>query len=169
MKTLARLTDKVIFNKEGLSYNRAVYRSLVLLRNSDDLYACIYDSDTDSTKLIETDKVFFSFRLRRLLKDLTGCKVNNIRLLGKVILNSRLLDFVQHTFLYLCETADKTKKKNSDVLLWLNLDEILDLLARLIRSDKARRKDINVEFKKAEKELQAKETELATAKTNNHK
>ena len=98
MKTLARLTDKVIFNKEGLSYNRAVYRSLVLLRNSDNLYACIYDSDTDSTKLIETDKVFFSFRLRRLLKDLTGCKVNNIRILGKVILNSRLLDFVQHTF-----------------------------------------------------------------------
>ena len=31
-----------------------------------------------------------------------------------------------HTFLYLCDTADKTKKKNSDVLLWLNLDEILD-------------------------------------------
>lgn len=48
-----------------------------------------------------------------------------------------------------------------------NLDEILDLLARLIRSDKDRLRLINAEFKKAERELQAKETELATAKTNN--
>ncbi len=48
-----------------------------------------------------------------------------------------------------------------------NLDEILDLLARLISSDKARLRLVNAEFKKAERELQAKETELATAKTNN--
>ena len=68
MKTLARLTDKVIFNKEGLSYNRTVYRSLVLLRNSDNLYACIYDSDTDSTKLIETDKgVYAELSIRNLM------------------------------------------------------------------------------------------------------
>lgn len=48
-----------------------------------------------------------------------------------------------------------------------NLDEILDLLARLIRSDKDRLKIINAEFKKAERELQEKESFLATAKTNN--
>lgn len=48
-----------------------------------------------------------------------------------------------------------------------NLDEILDLLARLIRSDKAGLKHVHAEFQKAEKELQAKETFLATAKTNN--
>lgn len=48
-----------------------------------------------------------------------------------------------------------------------NLDEILDLLARLIRSDKDRLKAVNAEFKKAERELQEKESFLATAKTNN--
>ena len=48
-----------------------------------------------------------------------------------------------------------------------NLDEFLDLLVRLICSDKARLRLVNAEFKKAEKELQEKETFLATAKTNN--
>ena len=52
MKTLARLTDKVIFNKEGLSHNRAVYRSLVLLRNSDNLYACKIAKDNDLILLL---------------------------------------------------------------------------------------------------------------------
>ncbi len=48
-----------------------------------------------------------------------------------------------------------------------NLDEILDVMERLILSDKERLKNIKTNLKKAEAELKKKNDELALAKTNN--
>ena len=48
-----------------------------------------------------------------------------------------------------------------------NLDEILDVMERLILSDKERLKTVKAELKKAEAELKNKNEELALAKTNN--
>lgn len=48
-----------------------------------------------------------------------------------------------------------------------NLDEILDVMARLIRSDREKLKGIKKDLKKAEAELAKNREELALAKTNN--
>lgn len=128
MKILARLTDKVLFNKEGISFKKPVRKSLVLLKNRADLYACLYNSDNDSYRLLESDKYYF-LKLKKIIKEETDCTVTQLNKLGKVIINSLCLDYVQHTDLYLCETDNsfKTKKeKNKEILLWLNLDELMD-------------------------------------------
>ena len=49
-----------------------------------------------------------------------------------------------------------------------NLDEILDVIKRLILSEKERLKGIKADLKKAETELQKNNEELALAKTNNN-
>ncbi len=64
------------------------------------------------------------------------------------------------------ELAELKTRAAGSGRVW-NPDEILDVLARLIDSDKDRLTTVNAEFQKAERELQEKETFLATAKTEN--
>lgn len=64
------------------------------------------------------------------------------------------------------ELAELKTRAAGSGRVW-NPDEILDVLARLIDSDKDRMTTVNAEFQKAERELQEKETFLATAKTEN--
>ena len=49
-----------------------------------------------------------------------------------------------------------------------NLDEILDVIERLILSDRERLKERKADLEKAESELKVKNEELALAKTNNN-
>lgn len=132
MKTRASLSDKVLFNKEGLADSKAVYKNLLLLRSNDDLYACINNTDLECYSFIETDTVyplFPSFGLKKAVKEKTDCTVTRIQELGKVLLNSKMLDYVQCSYLYLCDTEIYTKEeKNTKDLLWLNLDELLDYI-----------------------------------------
>ena len=64
------------------------------------------------------------------------------------------------------ELAELQERATHSGSAW-NVDEMLELLERLIQVDKDRQGLADIEFQKTESKLRAKETELATAKTDN--
>ena len=65
-----------------------------------------------------------------------------------------------------CELEDLKRRAGRSESAW-NLDEILDVMERLILSDREKLKCIKADLKKAEAELKKNNEELALAKTNN--
>ena len=67
----------------------------------------------------------------------------------------------------LFDELEELKKKAADSGSAWNLEELLDVMERLIRSDQERLKNMNADLKKAETELKKNNEKLALARTNN--
>lgn len=67
----------------------------------------------------------------------------------------------------LSDELEELKKRAADSGSAWNLEEILDVMERLIRSDQERLKNMNADLKKAETELKKNNEKLALARTNN--
>lgn len=140
MNTIAKLDDKAVLGKDGISVAKPRYTSRAILRNSKGLYAVMYAERFNLYSLvgggIDNNETPIEALKREVLEE-TGCSCDEIDKLGIVSENRYHADYTQISYYFVVTTNGVVKepdltadeKQNKTTLEWHTFDELYNLIS----------------------------------------